>query len=395
MLWTNTTEIPLDTRLSLQRESVARRPYDAALRASLGEILLQLVQYGEAVAAFEQGEALSPRNFRHFHRLAACYLGLDRPNCALRVCERGTEVTPDNSDLHTKRGSALWALGRRNEARTAFLKALALSPEAFYAAECLLRPLASDPDGAKILSLCEEFPSVYNGSTVVRGYRAIALSRMGHLDEARSLVDLERHPARITFEPPVEFGGIERFNALLADEILRNPDLRYHPSYKFYLTRCLAIPGAPAYSALATFLRAAIEAYVVEFAQRGLDIILTPPREGRLVSGGNVVRSGESHMYHLHKFAYISGVYHVSVPPEVARGNDRAGALVLGSCDLTDGYVPCWGSRDIKPVPGVATLFPSHIFHSVVPTHSDYPRIAVPFDLEVPHPSNMSGHTGT
>jgi hypothetical protein len=32
-------------------------------------------------------------------------------------------------------------------------------------------------------------------------------------------------------------------------------------------------------------------------------------------------------------------------------------------------------------VPGVATLFPSHIFHSVVPTRTEQPRIAIPFDL--------------
>jgi hypothetical protein len=65
-----------------------------------------------------------------------------------------------------------------------------------------------------------------------------------------------------------------------------------------------------------------------------------------------------------------------------AWADDGVGALVLGSLDgLTEGYVPCWGTRNIKPVPGVATLFPSHIFHSVMPTRSEHPRIAVPFDL--------------
>jgi tetratricopeptide (TPR) repeat protein len=385
MLWKNIpTAIPLDIHLCLQRQIVSRRPHDAARWAALGEILLGLAEFSEAVTAFEHAEALDFRNFRHFDKLAECYRRLGRPDAALRVCERGIEITPDASDLHTKHGIALWALGRRNEARMAYLKALALSPDAFDAAESLLWPLASDPDGAKLLSLCEQFPPAYASSTVVRGYRAIALSRVGHLDEARSLVDLDRYPASITFDPPPEFGGIERFNKMLADEILRNPGLRYTPTYKFYRTECLALPGAPAYRALAKFLCAAIEGYIAEFAQRGLDMILpAPPREACLGSAGNVVRSEESHDAHLHVLGYISGVYHVSVPPEVTRTNDRLGALVLGSCCLRDGYVPCWGSRDIKPVPGVATLFPSHIFHSVVPTYSDYPRIAVPFDLNV------------
>lgn len=388
MQWTEVSKtIPLDIHLRLQQESVARRPHDAARHAALGEILMRLAKFGDAVVAFDQAESLGPCNFRHFDRLAQCYLSLDRPDAAMRVCERGNEVMPDCAALYTAHGSALWTLGRHNEARKAFLTALALSPVAFDAAERLLSPLASDPDGGRMLSLCEEFPSVYANSTVVRGYRAIALSRMGQLDEARSIVDLERHPARITFEPPAEFDGLEHFNTVLANEILRNPGLRYAPSYKFNRAESLDIPGARAYRALVKFLCAAIEGYIAEFARRGLDSILpAPPREGSFTSAGNVVRSDERHRAHLHKFAYISGVYHVTVPTDMARADDRAGALVLGSCnDLTGGYIPCWGSRDIKPIPGVATLFPSHIFHSVAPTRSEHPRIAVPFDLEDPH----------
>jgi hypothetical protein len=297
------------------------------------------------------------------------------------------EMRAGCADGHTVRGFALRALGRHTEARAAFLKALTLSPDAFAAAECLLSPLASDPDGARLLTLCEEFPSTYSNCTVVRGYRAIALSRVGRVDEARSLVDLERYPARAMFEPPAGFGGIERFNELLAEEILRNPGLGHTPTYRFCRTEHLDILGARAFPPLARFLRAAIDDYIAQFGQRGLDVILPPPpHEGVLGSAGNVVRADEGHQVHIHKYAYISGVYHVSVPPEVACAEDRAGALVLGSYGaLTEEYVPCWGRRDIKPVQGVATLFPSHIFHSVVPMRSEHPRIAIPFDLCVPH----------
>jgi hypothetical protein len=130
-----------------------------------------------------------------------------------------------------------------------------------------------------------------------------------------------------------------------------------------------------AFPVLSKFLRSAIEDNVAKFVQSGLDVILPPPPpRGFLYCAGNVVRTEEGHHAHLHKFGYISGVYHVSVPSDT-RGDDRSGALVLGTCDLSDGYVPCWGRRDIKPV------FPSHIFHSVVPTQTEQPRIAVPFDL--------------
>jgi tetratricopeptide (TPR) repeat protein len=386
MLWVDIElppEIPLDIQFRLQRESVARHSGDATRHAKLGDILLLLARYDDAIEAFERAEALDCSTFRQFERLASCYMSLDRPDCALKVCVRGNDVVSNSAALHTARGIALRALGRDAEARAAFLEAISLTDDAFDAVESLLSPLASDPDGAHLLALCEEIPLTYVNSSVVRGYRAIALSRVGRSDEARSLVDLEKYPARITFEPPAEFGGIEDFNALLADEILRNPGLRLTSSYGFYRTEQLNILGARAFPALSRFLRSAIEGYIAEVAQRGLNIILpAPPPKGFLYCAGNVVRAEERHRAHLHKYGYISGVYHVTVPPHVLQADDGSGALVLGPCDhLTDGYVPCWGRRDIKPVAGVATLFPSHIFHSVVSTQTVLPRIAIPFDL--------------
>ena len=376
MLWTDSElppRIPLDVQLRFQRESVALRPNEAARHAKLGNILMALEKYADAVAAFENAEALYSINFRQFDSLARCYIAINRPHAAFEVCERGSELMPNRAQLHTLRGIALRELSREREARQAFLEALALSPDAFEAAERLLSPLASDPDGGdQLLALCDEFPPTYANCTVVRGYRAVALSRVGRVDEASSLVDLERYPARATFEPPAEFGGIERFNALLADEILHNPGLRHASTYGFDRTEQLAILGARTFPLLAKFLRSTIEEYVAEFADRGLDVVLPPPpQEGFLDSAGNVVRAEEGHRAHLHRYAYVSGVYHVSAPPD-------SGALVLGPFDE---YVPCWGRRDIKPVAGVATLIPSHIFHSVISTQTEQPRIAIPFDL--------------
>ncbi len=290
---------------------------------------------------------------------------------------------PNCSDLYNLRGLALRKLGRLTQAQDAFLNAINLSDSAFEAVESLLLPLASDPNEARLLTFCDQLPSGYANSTVVRGYRAIALSRVGRTDEARALVDLDRCVARISFEPPREFGGAAGFNSLLADEILRNPGLQYKSNYGFHRTEHLNIRGARAFPILAQFLRGAIEKYLAEFPQRGLDAVLpNVPKEAFLISAGNVVRAVEGHHAHLHKFGYVSGVYHVSVPQEMAESADRAGSLVLGSCDgITGPYVPCWKTRDIEPVAGVATIFPAHIFHSVVPTHSERPRIAVPFDL--------------
>src|SRR5271170_6389485 len=233
----------------LERDAAAQHCQDDAGRLCLlGEDLLRLAKYDEAAAAFEKAAKLDPARFgpgefRNFVNLAFCYLGLNQPDAALRVCERGSAVVPDNSDLHRLRGDALARLDRGAEARDAYWQAIASSRYAFTAAESLLLPLASDPGGSRLLALCDRMPPAYANSTVVRAFRAIGLSRVGRTDEARKLVDLDKHVAQVAFKPPEEFGSIERFNAVLAQEVLSNPGLRHTEEYGFYRTENLDVKG--------------------------------------------------------------------------------------------------------------------------------------------------------
>jgi tetratricopeptide (TPR) repeat protein len=375
--------IPFHSLMLQRRQSVVDQPDDAERRADLGEAMFRLGMQGAAAAEFEKAESLDPSAFHYFGRLARCYLALDRPDDALQVCERWNEILPNSADLHFVRGLALRKLSRREEGRDAFLRAVSLSSRAFEAVEALMLPLASLRDGTKLLALCDELPEPYADCTIVRGFRAIALSRLGRVDEARAIMDPDNQVVQVEFKPPPGFGGIEGFNALLADEILANPDLQHMSQYGFRRTERLNVPGARAFPVLAAFLRTAMEGYLTEFPRRRLDKIMPDaPKRARLNTAGNVVRNAERHRSHLHKFAYISGVYHVSAPNDVLQADGRAGELVVGSCNqLAEDYAPCWAIREFKPTPGVATIFPSHLFHSVTATRSSAPRIAVPFDL--------------
>ncbi len=371
---------PLNAALADRERRAASAPDDPEREAELGEVLWKLGRLVEAAAVFERIEARDPTAFCYFGRLARCHLFLDRPDLALRDCERWGRGMPNSADLHFLTGLALRKLGRGDEARKAFLRAISLSSHAFEAVECLTLPAASlDDGGATLLALINELPAAYSNSTVVRGFRAIGLSRSGRVNEAMSIMDLNNYVALVPFEASPAFGGIDAFNLQLADEIRLNPDLRVMSSYGFRRTERLNTPGARAYPELALFLRAAMLRFIDEFPARGLDkIIPEPPSRAYLNTAGNVVRNRESHRSHLHKFAYVSGVYHVSAPQCGGRG----GALILGSCNqLAQDYEPCWGTRAIKPKPGVAILFPSHIFHSVTSTDVESERIAVPFDL--------------
>jgi hypothetical protein len=54
-----------------------------------------------------------------------------------------------------------------------------------------------------------------------------------------------------------------------------------------------------------------------------------------------------------------------------------------GACDQrAQGHAACWGERRVKPVEGWIAIFPSHVFHDVIPPLTREPRISVPMDME-------------
>jgi tetratricopeptide (TPR) repeat protein len=376
--------VPFDVQLALCRESAARWPHDAMMHARLGDVLLSLTKYDEAAEVFARARTLDGGGLRALE-LARCYLYLNRADDALQICDEALASSPhpDISNFHELRGRALGSLHRPDDASDAFLAAMRTSSRAYSAASALLVRLAHDPDDSRLLAFCEALPADYYNCSVARGFRAVGLSRVGRVDEAQKLVDLERHIWQVPFEPPQEFGGIENFNAVLAKEILDNPGLGRIGTYDFLRTQQLGLARERAYAAITVFMRAAFEKYLEDIPRRGLDEIMpSTPTEGILFTGANVVREGDSHLAHLHKYAYVSGVYHVSVPRDDGGGDGRPGALLVGPWSRTaGGHEPCWGRRYINPVAGVATIFPSHFFHSVVPTRGAELRIAIAFDL--------------
>lgn len=380
--------VPLDVQLALHRELVTRWPHDSEKLARLGDVLLRLGQFDEAAKAFTRARAPDGASLREFS-LARCYFMLGRAKDALQICDRALAAGSHSNiaSFHHLRGAALRDLRRRDDSRDAFYAAMRTSPSAYESAAALLQGLARDPDDNALLAFCDTLAPGYANCTVVRGFRAIGLDRAGRIGEARKLVDLERHVWQVPFDPAPEFGGIENFNAMLAKEILDSPGLARRRTYDFLRTEHLGLARERAYAAITVFMRAAIERYLADIPNRGLDEIMPgPPAEGILVTGANVVHEGDSHLAHLHKYAYVSGVYHVSIPPSEG-ADDRAGALLVGPWrDDVEGREPCWGKRYIKPVAGVATIFPSHFFHSVVPTRGTQPRIAIAFDLNMLRP---------
>jgi tetratricopeptide (TPR) repeat protein len=375
--------LPPGAQISLLRQAIEKQPNNWALHCRLGAALARCGRWGEAVDAYETAERQAPDEFVAGPKFAKCYVELDRPEAALDACRRG-EARGPSAELRFQKGRALLKLRRPADARDAFRSAVKANGTHIPALRALLAPMARQPDGAGLLDFCDALPRSSKDTALVRAHRAIALSRIGRIAEALQIVDLDRHVARVPFDPPAQFGAIDQFNRHLADDILADRAPAKPASEGFDYNPAPQFRRSERFLALRGFIKSAIDNFLDQARARGLDAVMPrPPKEGHLYESSTVLHGPGHNGQHVHGNAYVSSVYHVLVPDSIGSADDSRGALALGLCEsYTGGYTPCWGTRYIKPVAGSLVIFPSHIFHDVVPSRTQEPRIAVAADLQ-------------
>jgi hypothetical protein len=376
-------KIPAPEALRSISAAIAAQPHLAALRAFRAGMMMRLGRLDEAIADFTAAMAMDPRGADHSTRIAACHLRAGQPEAALAVCD---SRVPDGTDpaWSLQRGRALLRLGRVVEGQTELTRALRADDPGFSALRSLLPTYGRTGDGGALLAFCDSLEPRQSETAGARGYRAAALSLLGRTEDALDLVDLDRCIVRLPFEPPADYDGIEAFNHALAEEVLALvPEDASTERHVDYLT---GVRPDPARTALLAFVREAVEEYVARIPERGLDAALPfVPETAKLTSGSVVLRGDAGQAEHLHPTGYLSCVYHVAVPGSTDAA-DGGGLRVGGCASHFAGHQPVWGTRTIMPRPGWLTIFPSHVFHAVLPTRSRQPRITVPSDVHPVRP---------
>lgn len=369
------------------RQAIERHPGNVRLRTLLGEELRNDERHAEALEQFLAALAIDSRTAQGWAGAAACLRKLGRQADVLALCDGGW--AGDESGRYYERGRALVRLGRIAEGREDLRHAARHEYPRIFALRALLESLSRSAEGAEMLALCDGLDPPQQALALVRGYRAAALSMLGRVDEARALVDLERCVLRYRFEPPAELGGLDQVNRRLADAILADaPAARLHDDVDINYRTHLRVDAEM--RALRDFIRTSMRDYIVQTqALRAAAGMQSVPRTASLGFGTVVLRRKGHNGQHLHPIGYLSTVYHVLVPP-MPDAQLHSGALVLGPCDkLAGGHRASWGERYIRAEAGWLTIFPSHVFHDVVPTQSPEPRVAVISDLN-PNRGNLS-----
>lgn len=383
MIWLEDNPAPRVRELSVAqlRSLIVTNPAMTVLKTLLGDTLMRDRDFAGAADAFASAARDDPSRFERWTSLVRGYRRSLQLDAALATVLRAERLVP-SAALTVERGRVLRLMGQAPAAEAAFRAALSddsVSDTRWSAFEGLLRLLALDDEGARLLAACDEAQAQLGDVALVRAHRALAYSRMEKTAAARQLIDVDRHVLRLPIAVPDGYSDIGAFNAALSEEILRvgasprDVSLRYMP----FLER------QPVLATLLKIIRTTMESYVAQRAERGLaDVLPPPPESAKLFYGNTVLRNRGVNGVHIHGDGYVSAVYHVSVPASIASAPDHRGALALGVLgEYAPGHVPCWGIRYVRPVAGWLTLFPSHCFHDVVPSGEALPRISVAADL--------------
>jgi hypothetical protein len=177
------------------------------------------------------------------------------------------------------------------------------------------------------------------------------------------------------------------FNAALAQEILSHPGRRMDRyGSASNLTLRVESPewtNTPAVRALSGLIIDTIGRQVATMAGHDDPWVAAMPRRAFLRTWC-VTTEGEGYEgWHVHQFGWMSGVYYIQVPGQIAQGNSANGCLAFGLPDDLAGApaANAYGERLVRPREGMLLTFPSHAYHRTYPHETGEQRICFAFDV--------------
>jgi uncharacterized protein (TIGR02466 family) len=373
--------------IELARKATALHPDNEKSWELLGRSLLMFDKEDEAIAALTEAVGRLPRAPKLHFMLADAYYRVGRIDLVDQAMHRAPTTSSDDRETTLARLAMLMKTGIASDAVGIAREALALDPTSKEAIETLGLAARRDATPEIMIPICQAALRHERNHVRARYELAIAHALLGHEEEARRLIDLDRFVTLSNVVPPAEYAHAAAFESALTDEISRNPTLKSDPAGKatkggLQTSSNLAHTSDRAIGALLEAIRSAVDAFTSSLSGGSDDPFVEARPEKVGLDAWAVVYPGDGHQVtHIHPSGWLSGVYCVGAPK--ASGDDpRGGCLVLGSSDLLEANVePPWGIRDIRPAPGKLVLFPSYIPHATLPTKSSRWRISIAFDV--------------
>lgn len=226
------------------------------------------------------------------------------------------------------------------------------------------------------------------GHARLHAARVLGEAVSGDLEAARAVEGLQDLRSGQILPPPPGWDDMDAFNAALAAELLSHRNLRYerYGSASNYTWRidALARPETPLVQLLLHHLAQQIQGRVDLLDKFDHRWLADKPNQALLRAWCVITEGDGFEGWHVHQFGWMSGVYYVQIPDEIALGRDLGGCLAFGLPEEFTGEATAqaYGIETVRPQPGMMLTFPSHAFHRTFPHLGPGKRICIAFDVK-------------
>lgn len=367
----------------LYRRALAAEPGHADALRLLGVLRFQQGDAAEAERLLHRALSAAPTLAKAHDNLAYVLHGLGRNDEALPALRRAVELAPDSDTLRLNLGNLFVAMDRHAEACEAFERALALNPRNANAHQMLGAERLMRGEARAALGHFDACVALGLNNAGIQAHRAIALTELGERDAVRALVDLDTLVRPASIGDAHGFPSLQDFNAALAAHVAQNITLHEEKTTVHGLdTDELLEADEPCVVALKRFIYGQIEARLASLPGGSHPFAVTAPQRWGTESWGVKMWRQGHQVTHIHRKAWLSGVYYVQLPEAVRDGQEGHEGWIefgRGPAELYASAEP--EVRLIRPVEGLLLTFPSYVWHRTIPFEGTRERISIAFDV--------------
>lgn len=352
-----------------------------------GSIHLDLGQTKQSVKCLRSAARLLPDNSQAHYNLGTALAAHNDFTEAIASLRRALELKPDYPEALFNLGNAYRQSGEAEAALRNYRNTLDLAPSYPGAATNLASCLLELGRPSEALDASEEALKFNPSDRDALAFKAVAATEVGDPQTAASILSMDRIIRTKDCDVVTGFSGIAEFNKALTAHVLSHPSLTREPhnvaTRLGQQTENLALEPKGPIAQLEELIIEAYDEYMGALADDNRHpYIQQIPKLRKIDIWGTVLDRMGHQAAHMHRNAWISGVYYVQLPDVMHGPNEsQSGWIEFGR--PPDNF-PCTVEHEVRmfePKEGRMLMFPSFEYHRTIPFESSQQRISIAFDL--------------
>jgi len=352
-----------------------------------GSIYLGLGQAQASVNCLQSVVKILPNSSQAHFNLGTAFSANDELSEAISSQRRALELKPEYPEALYNLGNVYRQTGELETAILSYRSALDLAPDYPGAATNLASSLLRLGRSEEALDASNAALKHHPGDRDALAFKAIAASEVGDPDTAASILSMDRIIMQKDFDAPAGFLDLAEFNKSLVSHILSHPTLTREPANVAtrhgQQTQNLALEPRGPIAQLQEMIIEAYDEYMSSVCKQVEHLYLRQiPNLSKIDIWGTVLDRMGHQAAHMHRNAWISGVYYAQLPDVMHSANEsRSGWIEFGRPPDEFPSTVEHEVRMFEPREGRMFMFPSFEFHRTIPFESSQQRISIAFDL--------------